>query len=275
MTRLQDEFRRLYLPSPAPDLAGADALVGPDGRVRALVVELVDPADWDALAPLWRGVQTELDLPAPAIAVSGSAGMQLWFSLADAVEVAPAQAFLQALRRRFLAALPERRLRLWPRTVGGLDPTGPADPTAIEHTARPPELQAATGNWSAFVAPDLAPLFSDTPWLDVPPGDDGQANLLAALVSIRAVQWQAALAALQPTPDTAAAPSAVRSAEPAPSGSPSSPALAPAPAGPTQAFDDPCAFLRAVMNDPTLPLASRIDAAKALLSAPSAALPAP
>lgn len=258
MNRLQAEFRRLYLPVASatanPEGAGeGKGLVGPDGRVRALVIELTDPADWAPLAPLWRGVQTELDLPAPAIAVSGGHGLQLWFSLAEAVTVATAQAFLQALQRHYLAALAQRRLQLWPRvaSVGG----------AVEHAARLPAQQPTTGLWSAFVAPDLAPLFSDTPWLDVPPGDDGQANLLAALVSIRPAQFDAALARLQLDSAPPSAAAAVAAA-PAPS------AMAAASGGPTSAFDDPRDFLRAVMNDPGVALALRIEAARALLHGP-------
>lgn len=266
MNRLQSEFRRLYLPAAAtcPDPQEATAgLIGPDGRVRALVIELTDPADWEPLAPLWRGVQTELDLPAPAIAVSGGHGLQLWFSLAEAVDLASAQAFLQALRRHYLGALPERRLRLLPAMSG---PIG-----AVEHAAPLPALQPATGLWSAFVAPDLAPLFSDTPWLDVPPGDDGQANLLAALVSIRPAQFAAALARLQP----AAAPATASPTTAAPTtAAPTPPAPTPPPgptAGPVVVFDDPRDFLRAVMNDPGVALALRIEAARALLPSPERA----
>ena len=44
----------------------------------------------------------------------------------------------------------------------------PAEPDRPEH-------------WSAFVAPDLAHIFNDTPWLDLPPNLEGQAELLARL----------------------------------------------------------------------------------------------
>lgn len=251
MNRLQTEFRRLYLPDPADASTG---LIGADGRARALVIELTDPADWEALAPLWRGMQTELDLPAPAIAVSGHQGLQLWLSLTEAVDVATAQAFLQALRRRYLGALPERRLRLRPAVSSSVG--------AIEHADPLPAQQPATGLWSAFVAPDLAPLFSDTPWLDVPPGDDGQANLLAALVSIRPAQFAATLARLQPAEDGAAATPVVMPPVPLACSSPPDPS-----GGPVAVFDDPREFLFAVMNDPKVALALRIEAARALLPA--------
>jgi RNA polymerase sigma factor (sigma-70 family) len=82
--RLRAELARLYLlPAPPGSAAGAQdsALVSPSGTVRALVLELVQPPGWEVLARIWHGVQNELDLPAPAIAVSGLDALQLWFSL--------------------------------------------------------------------------------------------------------------------------------------------------------------------------------------------------
>ena len=71
--------------------------MAPDGTVRAMVLELVRPADWTLLSTLWRGVQTDLELPAPAIAVSGIDAYRLWFSLAEPASAAQARAFLEAL----------------------------------------------------------------------------------------------------------------------------------------------------------------------------------
>ena len=53
-----------------------------------MVLELTGPADWDVLSAVWRGVQADLELPAPAIAVSGTDGLQLWFSLEAPVPAA-------------------------------------------------------------------------------------------------------------------------------------------------------------------------------------------
>ena len=175
MNRLQTEWQRLYTSDTA-------------GTVRALVLELARPADWQALALMWHGVQTDLALPPPAIAVNGVDGLQLWFSLAEPVPAARAQVFLQGLRQRFLADVDARRVRLWPA----------ADATAQPlqgHAAPVPALQDS-GNWSAFVAPDLVPVFGDTPWLDIPPNEEGQANLLRVLKPIQPVDFEAALAAL-------------------------------------------------------------------------------
>ena len=242
MNRLHVELERLYLgglvfaPADAQVLSLADAR----GRVRAMVLEVAQPTGWDALSEVWQGVQMELELPAPAIAVSGRDALQLWFSLETALPAREAHAFLEALRLRFLAHVAPARVRLWPS----------AD-EPVRHAALVPALQADTGNWSAFVAPDLAPIFSETPWLDVEPGDEGQAALLRTLQTIKPAAFDAALAGMRATAPHAQAPS------PAPARA--------RPAGDDEATDDPRRFLLRVMNDETVGLALRIDAAKALL----------
>jgi hypothetical protein len=243
MNRLQAEFHRLYFPL-SPEATGADS------GTRALVLELARPADWERLSKAWRGVQTDLELPAPAIAVSGTDGIQLWFSLCEPVSVAQAHAFLESLRCRYLPDVAPQRVRLMP----AVDVS--TAPGITVHAPRVPALQGATGNWSAFVAPDLAPLFSETPWLDIPPGDDGQANLLSRLDSIKPPLFAAALAQLRAAEDqvtadklkleTAASPVSTQKR--------------------TYGRDlDPKSFLLAVMNDDGASLALRIEAAKALL----------
>ncbi len=239
MTRLQIELDRLYLTrSPGAGLLNAA------GMVRAMVLEVVQPTNWDALSEVWHGVQMELELPAPGIAVSGNDGIQLWFSLASAIPAGRAHAFLEGLRARFLAHVPASRVRLWPT------PDEPA-----RHAALVPALQAGSDNWSAFVEADLVALFSETPWLDIEPGEDGQAALLRGLQSIKPAAYDAALAGMR-----ASSPHAQASAH----------ARAPAPVGETagnaqDATDDPRRFLLRVMNDEGVSLALRIEAAKALL----------
>jgi len=194
---------------------------------------------------VWRGVQSDLGLPAPAIAVSGTTGLQLWFSLREPVSPAQAQVFLSALCRHYLPEVPTQRLRGLPMETGD----------GVAHAARVPALQAATGHWSAFVAPDLAPIFEETPWIDVPPGDEGQAHLLSHLASIQPAQWAAALATLRAATEPPAQDS--------PAGSQAQPVSHhQTDYGPGL---DPRGFLLAVMNDPAAPLALRIEAAKALL----------
>ncbi|OOG87875.1 hypothetical protein B0E41_03075, partial [Hydrogenophaga sp. A37] len=127
------------------------------------------------------------------------------------------------------------------------------------HATRIPALHPDTGRWSAFVAPDLPAVFGDDPSLDFQPGEDAQAELLSRLASITPDAWQAALARLQPAAVVAA---------PTPTAVPTPPLAASTPHhalnGP---YQDPRRFLMDVMNDPTVALAYRIEAAKALLVA--------
>jgi hypothetical protein len=214
MSRLDAERQRLYPPAPA-------------GSTQVLRLEVAAPADWAALGAVWRGVQADLGLPAPAIAVSGTDGLQLWFSLEQPVSIGRAADVLAGLQARYLPALAPDRVRV--QADGGAPVIPAQDP--------------ASGNWSAFVAPDLAPVFADTPWLDIEPGADGQAELLARLVPTPVAAFDAAWHALQPAGASAS----------------------PAPASPAGTDLDPRAFLQAVLNDTTAPLALRVEAAKALL----------
>jgi len=216
MTRLQAELDRLYRHEAS-------------SNGRALVLEVVQPVGWDALSLAWQGVQADLELPAPAIAVSGVDAIQLWFSVEAPVDAAQAHAFLDGLRARFLADVPPARVRTWPANA----------------LARVPALQA-TGNWSAFVSPDLITVFSDTPWLDIEPGDEGQATLLRPLRSIAPKAFADAIARLREHAQDAPAPAPTREE-------------------PKDAGDDPRAFLLRVMNDERVDMALRIEAAKALL----------
>lgn len=242
MNRLDTERQRLFVTD--PDAAA-------EGRVRHLVLALCGPADWAPLSAVWRGVQADLDLPAPAIAVNGVDAFELWFSLADPVPVDTAAAFLDGLCARYLGDVAPARRRCWPSSEAGLQ----VEPLAI------PQLQAETGRWSAFVAPDLAAVFGDDPSLDIPPGDDAQADQLSRLKSVTRAEFQIALARLTPEPSPFLP--AVQAPVPA--------VVAPA-AAPTSTIrrhDDPRQFLLDVMNDPSVAMELRIKAAKALLK-PSA-----
>jgi hypothetical protein len=220
VTRLTTELLRLY----GPFAAEAAPLAGTPSRVRAFALGTRRPAtSWPTLAPVWHAVQSDLALPAPGIAVDGHGGFQLCFSLAAAVSLDEAHAFLDALLQAHVGKAEREgleRLMAW-------------DPT-------PREVQI--GQWSAFVARDLAPVFEDTPWLDIEPSAEGQAELLSALSSIPLADFHAALARCRP-PDVV----------PLPPGQPLSPRE----------------FLLSVMNDASAPLALRVDAAKALLASPT------
>lgn len=250
MTRLQSEIRRLYLPHAAAETsADAAKLFDTHGATRALVLEVTRQAGWEAVIRVWRGVQIDLDLPAPGVAVNGSDGFQLWFSLAAPVGTPDAHAFLEGLRRRFLAEVAAERVRLMPASVS---------PGAALHARLVPAEQAQPGQWSAFVAPDLAALFVDTPWLDIAPSIDGQADLLRGLDSIERTAFEAASARL----DTSAPRANSPATGPVSDGTASTDARTTHPTMPA----DPEAFLLQVMRDDTVLLALRIEAAKALLA---------
>lgn len=237
MTTLQAELRRLYLfddTNSANAEGDATTLIAADGYVRAMVLELARPADWQVMSTVWQGVQADLDLPAPAIAVSGVDGYQLWFSLVEPVSIDRAQSFLVLLRVRYLGAIAPSRIILMP--------------TPTQHARIVPALQPDTGLWSAFVAPDLAPIFSDGPWLDVCPNPDAQSKVLSRLASIKPAAFQAVLDSISPV------------AKPPPEGS--KPVTATALEGNGV---NPRQFLHDVMNDPAVALNLRIEAAKALL----------
>jgi len=248
MTTLQAELRRLYLlenaSSDAQDLAGDEpGLIDSNGCVRALVLEVAQLAGCNGVATLWHGVQDELELPAPAMAISGVSAYQVWFSLREPVPVAQAMAFLEALRLRFLADVAPRHVVMRPC----------ADAAGQTHHAKlVPARQTETGHWSAFVAPGLLSMFAEEPWLDLAPSPEAQAKLLANFESIPPDGFQRAQERLRP-PSAAAAPEA--QATPADT------------TGPAKAHEgaDPKGFLLSVMNDPAMDVSLRIEAAKALL----------
>ena len=213
MNRLQNELRRLYL---VPEGT-------PGGQVRAAVLQVCGPGAWGRLAPAWQGVQADLELPAPAIAAGGD-GLQLWFSFADPIAAEQAQALLAALRSRYLAEVPPDRIRVH-----------------LEDLPALPPVEIGPERWSAFVAPDLAALFSDDAWLDLAPGVDAQAELLSRVQPMQSRDFQRALERVAPAQQDAAPPS------------------------PGTRHADPKAFLLSVMNDGSVAMPLRIEAARALL----------
>jgi len=248
MNRLHSEWARLL----SADPGDPTSLIDPQGRTRTLVVGWGRPADWSALAGLWQAVQADLDWPAPLIAVDGRDAFQLWFPLAEPVPVQAAQQVATALAARWLPRAPTdtvaRRLSVWPRPVDG----------AWQHAPRvPARLPGPEPRWSAFVAPDLAAVFNDEPALDIDPGADGQAELLARHRSIDAQAWARACQTLLVAERVPTAVPEAAGSEPT-----TQPTWLPDLAGP---FDDPADFLKAVMNHPGAPLAQRIEAARALL----------
>ena len=257
MNRLQAELQRLYF---VHHLTSQDAgtetpgLSGPDGRVRGMVLELARPADWQALSTVWHAVQAVLGLPAPAIAVNGVDGYQLWFSLQTPMPIAEALAFLDALRLRYLGHVAAGRVAMMPVA----DASASAQPG---WAGMVPALRAESGRWSAFVARDLAAVFADDPWLDLCPSSDAQTDVLSRLDPIQSEDFKAAQNQLSHV-DGASISHATSITDAKIDlkdglGSTGSTQLGKKP-GPRQ-------FLLDVMSDPSIDLHLRIEVAKALL----------
>jgi hypothetical protein len=199
-------------------------------------------------------VQSDLELPAPAIAVNGIDGYQLWFSLAEPVPVKDARTFLDSLRSRYLVPVADERIAISP----SLDASVPGK---VQLALLVPAQRQETGFWSSFVAPDLAAIFSEEPWLDVSPSPDAQAKVLSRLECIQPAVFQAILESMRssgrmeksPMPSTTferddnLVKAAIKLSAPQTTGL------------------DPKRFLQDVMNDTTVELGLRIEAAKALL----------
>ena len=218
MDKLDAELRRLHLSPAEPPASGGQALCL--GFRRA--------ADWESVAALWHAAQAELDLPAPAMSIDGE-GYRLWFSLAERVADETARRFIDGLIRRYLAELPDARLH-------------------IDFAASPPPAELIPDErWAAFIDPGLGSMFAADPWLDMAPNRNQQADLLAALRSIRPAELSHALDRMLAQPSPAAAPAALDTLSLS---------------GP---FSHPRDFLLAVMNDPQAGSLARIEAAKALL----------
>ena len=271
MDRLLTELKRLYflsnqrgqcLDSPVEGVltpvtfaasAGGQAniaitLTGPDAMVRSLVVGIERASDWAVAARLYQILQNELELPAPALSVSGNGGYLLWLSLAECVPLAQARTFLNAFRHQFLAEIPGPNLVFYP----DIDETGSAKPCALPLV---PAKHALSGKWSAFIDPSMGAMFVDEPGLEMSPNMDRQADILARIESIKPPDFQRALKRL-------VADSAPVSASPA-TGSDEQRSHSETDLG--NHFADPKAFLLAVMNTSSATLDQRIEAAKALL----------
>lgn len=224
-------------------------LVDTGDRVRALVLGFARASDWPRVAELYQAVRDDLDLPAPALAVSGQNGFGLWFSLAEPVPVGQARAFLDGLRRKYLADMPLAKLELRPDA---------GSPAVVKLT---PALHRATGKWSAFIDPSLGGMFVDEPGLEMAPSMNQQAHILAGLAGIKAGVFARVLHLLQSpaVADAGDAPEPMLDAAALPAAAPSSRLDV------GHDFSDPQSFLLAVMNDPMASAGQRIRAAKALL----------
>lgn len=215
-------------------------LVTPARTVRTLVISVEPGTVWLRIAQLHDGIQADLALPAPALAISGS-GYQLWFSLAEPLPIEQAHRFLQGLVRKYLGDLP--LVRCYPALE--------ADPSCRMNLV--PGFQKASQRWSAFISQDLGGMFAEEPGLDMAPALGGQADILSGLQSIQTEDFKRALTHLEAVLALSTAGATATEVElgryVAPEGR----------------YQDPEQFLMAVMNDPACPLPHRIEAAKALL----------
>lgn len=209
MHKLILELIRLYLaPGTAPELlarriAGQASepvdLAEADGTVRSIIIPFRKMRDsdearhWTLLCEVANALQTELDLPAPAVSVSGTDGYCLWLSLATPISGAVAQEFVTLLR---LAYFPDVKI---------------AADAASTLVALPPCIDPATGKWAAFIHPGMGASFADESGLEMSPPPSGQVALLEGLHSIEAAQFEVALAVLrgkQAVPTAPALPAA-------------------------------------------------------------------
>jgi hypothetical protein len=224
--RLLSELRRLFLRPDAPaselaalerqlagEAAAAPALVDAQGRTRLLAVGLhgVSRGQGDAhcaaLLRLGKALMEELGLPEPAFSVNGREGYDLWLPLAERVPADQAREFLDLLRQAWLPDLPAVHLL----------PGSEAAPAGVP---LPPGLHPATGLWSVFISPGLAPSFSEEAGIDLPPNLDKQAELLARLAPVSLEEFSEALAQLRQrvngVPEPVHAPSAAQAGAEAP-----------------------------------------------------------
>ncbi len=234
-----------------PEAEAGFRLVGSDGSVRAMVLAFERSGDWPSVAKLHRGLQEDLELPPPAISVSGRSGYLLWLSLAAPVPFGDAAAFLDALRLKYLADVSPACLCLMP--------------DADDRPVYPlPALDEATGKWSAFIDPDMGSMFIEEAGLEMAPNMNRQAEMLGRLVSVTNADFRRALDLLRSATTTPPANEIPTELE---QGGGDFSRLGENLAGRTagEGFSDPKTFLLAVMNDASAGASHRIKAAKALL----------
>lgn len=216
MQRLLSELRRLF-PLPIEVLAeGAEP--GPDSALYALQRQLAGEG-WLALQPLdaqgctrllgfgfhgvargqgaahcaamlelARWLMEELGLPEAAFSVNGRDGFDLWLPLAAPVPMPEAHEFVQRLQALHLHELQQVHLL----------PAAPQPAVAGGEPLRlPPGRYPDSGLWSVFIAPGLAPSFTEEAGIDIAPNLDKQAELLSRLQPIAPDEFTRALQRLR------------------------------------------------------------------------------
>ncbi len=224
MQKLIAELMRLYLPAdaPPPDVLALHvlgqqnipvSLTGGDGLTRAMMIPfrkakgLEGDAHWLRLCEVANTLQETLDLPAPAVSISGGDAYYLWLSLATPVPADQAQTFLERLRDAYFPEIE-------------LDMDAVRAPIAL-----PPCLHPRTGKWAAFIHPGMGASFADEPGLDMAPPPLGQAAFLEGLESIGKEQFDRVFDALEAAHESKPIVAPVVTAAPAPSVSQQAPGL--------------------------------------------------
>ncbi|MYM40003.1 hypothetical protein [Duganella qianjiadongensis] len=191
-TPLNAEITRLYRLDSESDSQPLE-LVSAGGLTRSMVLEFrrkpgqAVPHHWDNLCRMASYLQQQLDLPAPAVSISGQNSYQLWLSLSHAVPVEQAENFLLQLCASYFPDVLADELD-WLPQHGGQHAR-----TSVEC---PPRLQN-NGLWSAFIHPGMGAAFEDEAGLEVEPPAAGQAAFLESLHCISDSQWTHACALLQ------------------------------------------------------------------------------
>lgn len=216
MQRLLSELRRLF---PLPTDAQAEGAAPGAGSVPSALQRQLAGEGWLALQPvdaqgctrllgfgfhgvargqgaahcaamlqLARWLMEELGLPEATFSVNGRDGFDLWLPLAAPVPVAEAHEFVQRLQALHLHELQQVHLR----------PAAPQPAAAgLEPLRLPPGLYPDSGLWSVFIAPGLAPSFTEEAGIDIAPNLDKQAELLSRLRPIAPDEFTRALQRLR------------------------------------------------------------------------------
>jgi hypothetical protein len=159
-------------------------LVSPAGEGRAIVLDFSaggatrGEQQWRALCAVANGVREELQLPAPAVSISGH-GFQLWLSLAEAAPAALLAEFAGLLHQSYLSDEKDRG--------NGL----------IATVVELPPGRQSSGKWAAFIHPGMGASFTDEPALEMAPPVGAQVGFLEGLKPIGAVEFAKALAGLR------------------------------------------------------------------------------
>ncbi|MRW93172.1 hypothetical protein GJ699_24575 [Duganella sp. FT80W] len=189
MQKLISELKRLYLHDFHDDEQLARHLRGEHtisvdlargDLQRAIVIDFhkaEGEQHWLRLCDVANAIQQELELPAPAVSVSGGDSYQLWLSLAQPLSPDQARQFLALLHKAYFE-----------------DEIIDLGRTAVE---LPPCQHVATGLWAAFINPSMGGALAEDLGLEVTPSESAQAGFLEKLDSISAEAFQHALDKLQ------------------------------------------------------------------------------